>query len=406
MFRRFGIALAAVVGMTLTLAACEQQEQPQSDEGEAQVVVRGLSAYSIDRMVVTARPANITQTLEYNFDAGTFSGRMVLPAGEQTLTAEGYSSSYVPPSDGGTTDGGSYDGGFVDAGTSDGGAIDAGSPSDGGFSDAGSYFDGGSTSGGTLVATGSTTVTITAGASTAVTLRIYDLTPKPPQGDIGPLIRSLQASRSTTTVGSAIQLTVDAVDLDGDALSYTWTSSCAASTFGSPYSATTSWSSSASGVCRLAVTVSSRGQSVTESVEVSVFSAPVDGGPGEGSIQVNGEYIARPYIGYVNFRGGSAYAYVYRDPYSNATLPTLQAGTTYYLDVNIDYGTRFGTFANTVETDCGGTVSLAYDSCSTGGYCTASYTWTTPASGTVCKVTMKASNGTLADSFSVGGVVR
>jgi hypothetical protein len=419
MLKRFEIALAAVVGMALTLAACGPQEvQPQSDEGEAQVVVRGLSQYYIDRMVVTAQPANVTHVLVYNSDAGTFSGRMVLPAGEQTLKAEGYSSSYVPDggsADSGTPDGGYVDGGYVDAGTSDGGYVDGGyyvdaGTSDGGYVDGGyvdgGYVDAGTSDGGTLVATGSATVTITAGSSTAVTLRIYDITPPPSQGDIGPLIRSVTASTTETTVGNSIQLAVDAVDLDGDALSYAWTSTCMSSSFSSPFSATTAWSSTTSGACRLSVTVSSRSQSVTESVEVMVFSAPVDGGPGEGSLQVDGEYIARPYISSLYFYGPgvpgtSLYRYYY-----NATLPTVQAGTTYSLDMNLDYGTRFGTFAHTVESDCGGTSVKSWDGCSMGNNCSARYTWTAPSTAAACKLTLRATNGPLSDSFSVGVVVR
>lgn len=413
MLKRFEVSLAAVVGMALTLVACQPPEQqPQSTEGEAQVVVRELSQYSIDRMVVTAQPANVTQTLDYNADAGTYSGRMVLPAGEQTLTAEGYSSSYVP--DGGSTDGGSTDAGYTDAGYTDGGDTDAGyvdaGYSDGGYADVGSVdagSDGGGSTRSTLVASGSATVTITAGGSTAVTLRIYDLTPPPAQGDIGPLIRSLKASSSTTTVGASTLFEVDAVDLDGDALSYSWTSTCMAGTFSSPFSAVTSWTSSTTGVCKVSVTVSSRKKSVTEFVEVTVFSAPVDGGPGEGSVQVIGEYIARPRISRLYFYGsGVPSTTLYRSS-GNATLPNVQAGMTYSLEMYVDYGTRSGVFANDVESDCGGSWTKSWDNCSGSSmYCTASYSWTTPATPTACKLTLRASNGPLTDSYSVGVVVR
>jgi hypothetical protein len=421
----FNRALGVVVGLTLALVACQPpEEQPVSTEGEAEVVVRGLSAYQLDRMVVTAMPAHVSQTLVYNSDAGTFTGRMVLPAGEQTLTAEGYSSSYYPPTDGGSSDGGydsdaGYpDGGYdSDAGYSDGGYdSDAGSPSDAGYSyDSGySYdagmppppLDGGSTGGGTLVATGSASVTIVAGATTAVTLRVYDITPPPPQGDIGPIIRSVTSSSSEVTVGNPVMLSVDAVDLDGDTLFYSWSSSCPSSFFSSPFSSSTNWSSSRPGACRISVTVSSRSLSATEVVDVAVFSAPVDGGPGEGSVQVNGEYIARPVVNGFSLWGGGSSMSVYRYS-SNATLPNLRPGVTYSIDVQLDYGTRLGTFDKSLEFDCGGTlVKSSYDGCTSGGYCSANYSWTAPSFPTVCKMTGRAANSGLTDSFSVGFSVR
>jgi hypothetical protein len=407
MWKRFNRALGVVVGLTLAVVACQppEEQQPEASEGEAQVVVRGLSAYNIDRMVVTAQPANVSMTLDYNSDAGVFTGRLLLPAGEQTLTAEGYSSTYGMDgggswdagSGGGWTDGGSsMDGGLSDAGTRDAGP----GPGPGPSVDAGPT-DGGPTSGGTLVARGSATVTIVAGSSTSVTLRIYDLTPSPSQGDIGPLIRSVTASRTEVTVGNPVLLSVDAVDLDGDALSYAWSSSCATGTFSSPWTASTSWTNSSPGVCRLSVTVSSRALSTTESVEVTTFSAPVDGGPGEGSVLVNGEYVARPTITSIYFSGTS----VYRSS-SNATLPNAQAGSTYMVEMWLDFGTRFGTFTNSLESDCGGTWTKSWDTCSSGSYCNAAYYWTAPASGSVCKLTARATNGSLTDSFSVGVAVR
>ncbi|QRN93288.1 hypothetical protein JRI60_29310 [Archangium violaceum] len=411
MLKRFESAVGVLV-MALALAACQppEGEQLQSNEGEAQMVVRGLSSYNITRVVVTARPANVSKTLDYNPDTGAFSGRLLLPAGEQTLTAEGYSSYGV---DGGSQDGGYPDGGSVDAGSSDGGYMDAGSSTeDGGWTDAGrpvdgGSFDGGPTTGDVLVAAGSATVTVVANSTTAVTLRIHDITPPPPQGDIGPLIYSMTSSRSDLTVGASTQLEVNAVDLDGDPLFYTWTSNCPSGTFTSPYAATTSWSSSAPGVCKLSVTVSSRAQSVTESVDVTVFSAPVDGGPGEGSVQVNGEYIARPNIYglYVTGPGVPGVGVSRSSP--NATLPNMQAGAMYFVEMQLDFGTRFGAFEKSLESDCGGSWMLSWDSCATNGYyCSVSYYWTAPASGAVCKLTARAANSGLGDSFSVGVVVK
>ncbi|WP_309893040.1 hypothetical protein [Archangium sp.] len=420
----FNRALGVVVGLTLALVACQPpDEQPVSTEGEAEVVVRGLSAYQIDRMVITAQPGNVIQPLVYNSSAGTFSGRLVLPAGEYALNVEAFSSYYYPPvQDGGpSSDGGYYDAGYpydsgysYDSGSSDGGYPDPYPdpyPMDSGYSyDAGMPpppppMDGGSTGGGTLVATGSATVKVVAGTTTAVTLRVYDITPPPPQGDIAPIIRSVTASTAETTVGSPVMLSVDAVDLDGDTLFYSWSSSCPSSFFSSPFSASTRWINSSPGACRISVTVSSRSLSVTEAVDVAVFSAPVDGGPGEGSVQVSGEYIPRPTINSFDIRGGGTSVNVYRyNP--NMPIPSLRTGVTYTINVQLDYGTRSGLFDNALEFDCGGTVTKSYDNCTTGGYCSASYSWVAPTSLAACKMTGRAANSGLTDSFSIGFAVR
>jgi hypothetical protein len=159
-------------------------------------------------------------------------------------------------------------------------------------------------------------------------------------------------------------------------------------------------------VCRIAVTVSSRSLSTSEAVDVAVFSAPVDGGPGEGSAVVNGEYIARPIIGGFDIWGAGSSMYVYRSS-PNAMLSNFQPGATYSITLRVDYGTRSGTFTNALEFDCGGTLtSPSYDACTSGGFCSVNYSWVAPSIPTVCKLTGRAANSGLTDSFSVGFSVR
>ena len=409
MSKRFTLVIGAMVGLSALLAACAPgggtEENPPEQpglEGEAQVSVKGLSAHEIQSMVVTAHPANISKVLAYSADAGTFTGTLVLPAGTQTLTANGYA--YVYPGDGGTVDGGPA----MDAGSS----TDGGSPADGGGTtdggrpaDGGSTTDAGSSTGLTLVATGTATVTIVANTTAAVSMRIYDLTPPRPQPDIVPIIRSVTASSINPRVNQAISLSVVAVDLDNDPLSYSWTSDCPSGSFSNPNAATTSWASSAPAACTLHVTVSSRGQTVSESVTVVVFADGSDAGTG--GAQVNGEYIPRPDIYSLAVYGNSGelpYDPVYRyEPTAN--LPTVRPGQQYTLEFSTNFGTSLGARNMDLTVSCG-TVVRHQGSCSGATNCYSAYTWTTPDAGTACRVTATATNETLTDSFSAGILVK
>jgi hypothetical protein len=355
-------ALAAAFAV---LVACTSEEGPQQlgpQEGAAQVSVNGLSASGIQSMVVTAQPANVSKSLAYNADGGTFTGRLVLPVGDQTLTANGYGSD-------------------PDAG---------------------------------VVATGTATVRIEANVTSAVTMRIYDQTPPPPQPDIAPYILSVTASKADLFVNEAITVAVNAVDVDGDPLSYAWTSDCASGVFADPSAATTTWRSSTAGSCTLSVRVTGRTPelSVSESVNVAVYSQPPDGGPGEGSAQVNGEYVARPTVHslYMTCNSGScSSAFVYRS-YGTANFQPVQAGRQYYVDVNVDFATQYGTFNASMAIECDGvaqTLQPGPDTCAgQGGYCYRAYLWTAPSTRQACKITGSAANGSLTDSFSAGVFVQ
>lgn len=356
MLKQWKLVVGTLVTGLSMLVACTSENGVAlgTQEGAADVAVRGLSASSIESMVVTAQPANVSKTLTYNADGGTFGGRLLLPAGDQELTATGY-----------------------------------------GYSDAG------------VVASGSAAVTIVPNTTTAVTMRIYDQTPQEPQPDIAPYIRSVTASKSELFVNESITVAVNAVDVDGDALSYAWTSDCASGTFTHPAAASTTWTSSASASCTLSVRVSSGQSNVSESVTVAVFSAPPDGGPGEGSAQVDGEYVARPYVSYLSMGGSYLYRYY---SYSAANFSNATPNTEYSLRANVDFGTRYGTFNAAISVVCDGvaqTVTKTFPgNCEGGGSCYLSYSWRTPASGAVCKVTGSAENGALTDSFSAGVFVR
>ncbi|HYO57655.1 hypothetical protein [Archangium sp.] len=353
MAKMHGVMMGTLVGLGLALAGCGQGSGAEpSGNGLTSVAVRGLSASQIYSLVITAQPANVSKTLGYDSATGLFGGKLVLPAGTHTLTAEGYGSD----------------------------------PSAG------------------VVASGTGTVTVEPNTTTTVTLRIHDQTPMQGQQDIAPIIRSVSASKADLVVNEPITVAVDAVDLDGDAMSYVWTSDCASGSFGDPTAATTTWSSTAPASCTLKVAVSSRSQNLNESVVVLVYSAP--GGGGEGGAQVNGEYVARPQVSRLNMSGPGVYQTLYRgDMWSTANFRPVAAGQQYSLEMSVNFDTYFGTFETGLDASCG-TLEKQYDSCGTGGYCYVNYLWTAPAAGSVCKLTATAANGSLTDSFSAGVFVR
>lgn len=375
MLKRFTFVTAALAGLAALVTACSGGNSggdPQpGTEGEAQVSVKGLSAWQIQSMTVTAQPANVTRPLTYSQDAGTFNGTLVLPTGSQTLTANGYA--YV--------------------------GSDAGTP-DGGFEmDAGAQTL-------TLVASGTASVEIVANTTSAVNMRIYDQTQPRPNPDLAPLILSLTASSVNATVNQPITLTVDALDLDGDPLTYAWSSTCPG-TFSQPNAPSTTWAGSEPGGCTLTVAVTSRNATATDSVAVVVFNGTPDGGS-SGGAQVVGEYIPRPEVQSMSVFGNNLpFSSVYRNS-ATANFPSVRPNTQYIVEISINFGTRLGDKSTDLQTTCGGTVTRGYDSCANnfGDGCYTQFNWTTPAQTSTCVLTGRAANDGLQDSFTAGIVVR
>ncbi|GEN10325.1 hypothetical protein SAMN05443572_11072 [Myxococcus fulvus] len=333
------------------------EAQPEGPSGEMRLSVQGLAHGELDSLVVTAQPANVSQTLTYSATSDTFEGTLVLPAGAQTLTAEG----------------------FVEDGT--------GTP--------------------VLVASGTVTVTVVAGSTVGVFLDIRDVTPAAPQPDIAPFIRSSISGAVVIRPYTLTELGVDVIDLDGDPITYQWTSDCPTSVFTRPNASYTEWYNTVTGACRLEVRATARGQTVSRAINVTVYSLT----PTTGDVDVEGTYTPRPLITAIHAQGQGLPLQTFLRESAVTRFPTVGPNRTFQVDIFVDYGTSHGTRTATLELVSGvpcGTLVRGADTCATSPAptsCSVRYAWTTPMPTALCKLTARATNGTLADAFTVGTMV-
>ena len=348
------IFLSALV---LSLAACGDSEVrvsdglgPSSDTSKSgtYVQIQGLSAANVDRLVITVSPESTTTSLAYDKNRGTFAGYLVLAAGDHVLNASAYQSR-------------------GDAGP------------------------------GTVVGTGSAPVTVPAGGSAAVSMTIYDTTTATTvNGDIAPIISRFTASKVAVKINESLTVNAQAIDFDGDVISYAWSDDCGG-TFANPAAASTTWKKASSGACLLTIKVTAKGLSQSSAVSVAVASL------GDGTATVSGMFIGRPTITSLSVYGqhgnGDNFSeHFYRDAnWRGLNVWDVKGGTSVSLSMNVD---NLYNLTASVSDNCGGTGT------STGNVYA---NWLPPvADGGViaCKVTASVSNGTFSDQFSIGIEVR
>ncbi|MFY1826052.1 hypothetical protein ACN47A_09075 [Myxococcus fulvus] len=345
--------VVSILAVQWLACAGEGARPPEGPSGEMQLSVKGLDHGELDSLVVTAQPANVSQTLAYSATSDTFEGTLVLPAGAQTLTAEG----------------------FVED--------DTGTP--------------------VLVASGTVTVTVVANATVGVFLDIRDVTPSAPQPDIAPFIRSAFHGAVTLPTNTTTEMAVSVIDLDGDPITYQWTSDCPASVFTRPNESYTQWYSPVPGRCRLEVRATARGQTVSIGLSVTVYALP----PVTGDVDVEGTYTPRPLITAIHVQGQGLSPQRFLREDAVTRFPFVGPNRTFQVEFFVDYGTSHGTRTATLETTCG-TVVPDTASCTASpapASCSVRYTWTTPTGSPTCLLTARATNGTLTDAFSVGTMV-
>lgn len=206
----------------------------QSNYGRVAVQASALTRLGgITSVVVTS--GNVTAGLTFDSSSQHFTGSLALPVGDQTLTVQMFAQDQ-------------------------------------------------------LVGSGSANVTIVAGKTAAVSVRVLDATGSQAQLDAGPYIISLSTPSTSTVLGQPLTLTAKAVDANGDAIAYAWTSTCGGSF--SAQAATTAWTPDMLGSCKLTLTTTSKSLQDSESVNVFVFSAAST----TGAATIDAEYVAGPEV--------------------------------------------------------------------------------------------------------------
>jgi hypothetical protein len=273
---------------------------------------------------VTVDAAGQTQDLAFNPTTGTFDAALFLPSGTQTVTARAFQDDTL---------------------------VGASSP---------------------------TEIAVQAGVVTRVQLRIIDVTVDVP--NFGPIFDSLTFP-TTAQVGAPATFALSVVAPVGEPVSYSWSSSCASSTFTAPDAASTSWTSTAEGSCRIDVVAISHGIAVSKNFFVVVFPA----GSLNGAVNVSGLFVSAPaldlrldavrcevFTGSFNSSCVDAIASPSTSPFSLSTFG-WGLSTPGTLELSDNCGGRFGAIARTSDFMQG--------------------TWLPPAAGGLCIITGRAING-------------
>ncbi len=297
--------LFAACGVEATLPAVGD-DAVDARRGTVRVTLESAPTTQSDITLVRLHvaPDDITETLTYDAVSGAFSGSLLLAPGEKELTATAFADTEP-------------------------------------------------------VGEGQAAVTVVTNQTASVFIRILDTTGAQPENDIAPIIRSVSVSNANPAVGETVTLSVDAVDLNGDALTYAWADDCQVSTFGTPAEATTTWVSDAVDSCMIMVTAYSTAYSAAKAFNMVIF----DAGAGEGSLSVSGEFASTPYIDsfhidYVNDVTAGTYPGCELDLYAAAgegfVCPTLTHDMPLSGYFYSYFGTSTGARELALSDDCGG----------------------------------------------------
>ncbi len=427
-------SLAAQTAALLALAAVascggEQEMVDQALEGRVTVRISGLTDPSVvTSILVEAQPAGTSTALIYE-PTGSFSGNIVLPPGEQELTARAYrgadlvglgsatvtivtgQTAYViikildttgpglPPLDASpvilavvVSNVAPHVGDEVTLSVE---AVDANDdPITYAWSDncASSTFGAptAATTTWSSTRTGACTVTITVTANSKADSETVVITAQ----DAAPVIAALVASNPTPVVDEVITLSVTASDPDNDALAYSWQDDCASSTFGGPTAATTTWSNSSTGACIVTVTVTANGLTASRSLSIPTQAA------GTGIASVTGYYVRNPNISGLRLDALGFSCSIQHADGDALCSQSVRRRQVVEATVSYSLGADSGSYTPSLTDSCGSTVELVSSS-RTG----ALFRWTAPANRTVCLLTASVSHEGMTDSFSSAVVV-
>ncbi len=233
-----------------------------------------------------------------------------------------------------------------------------------------------------LVGTGSATTTVAKTPPTNVVIKVLDVSGPIGGPDHGPVITAL-STPSPLQAGDSGVVTVNAIDPDGNPLSYAWSSTCG--TFANPAASSTSFTAGAvTGPCTVTITVTANGKTDTQSATIQILTAT-------GTLGITVNYVPQPVISSFSF-STTPVTTVSRtgDGTTHATFHWVQP---YTVTVTYDsYPT--GTF--TLTDSCGNTVTNVVF-----GASSSTATWTPATNSTLCNLTATLTR----DTFSDGGLL-
>jgi hypothetical protein len=269
---------------------------------------------------------------------------------------------------------------------------------------------------GLLVAEGTASVLVGAGQVAVAAVTMLDVTGPPPPPGHGPIIRAITSTAAVLRPGQEATLVADAIDPDGDPITYQWAASCTDGRFGTPAAATTTfWSSSETG-CRVTATATSGAFSTSRAIDLVI-----QGTGRAGQIGVDATLLAQPYVDYIlvgSIRPPEPYAeyLIGRTQLSvctycfltqDASLPRIYSPTQAQT-----FWVRYGEFAfdpNTrpdlrvwMDDDCGGSTSWS-GTVINGNE--AVFTWTAPPTPGLCMITAGVELAGMRDEFRLAALV-
>jgi hypothetical protein len=300
--------------------------------GRAGIQISGLTtANNITSVVVTSGMA--TASLAFDPAKNKFSGSLALPTGQQTLAVKAFS-------------------------------------------------------GDQQVGAGSGTVLITENQTAAVTVRVFDTTGSQAQIDASPYILSLTAASSSPIINQPLALTAVAQDSDGDSIAYMWSASCDGSF--SAQAASTTFTPTVTGACKITVTTSDKQLSDSASLDLFVFTPSNS----KGAAAVDIDYVQNPQIDYLNLQS-------YSPTYLSCGVGTYQLDSrcpTPFPYAQVMYVTASYSIYD------GETLSFT-DNC--GGSFQSNVYWYPPSTGGLCKITAKLTNSDgLSSTFSLTAYIK
>jgi hypothetical protein len=356
---RSAILLAAFAVLQLACGGLTPARQEGRISVRSEALVEGAT---IDRVAVELQPSGISNELSSD-GSGAWTGTLVAPAGALTLTVRAYA-------------------------------------------------------GGALVAEGSADVVVVAGQTAAAVVALREVAGLPP-ADHGPFIRALTSTATTLLPGQHATLAVDAIDPDGDPLTYQWSRSCPTGVFESPAAAQTDFWSAAETGCTVTVAVSSGAFTATKSIALVV-----QGTGSSGQVEVSASFVPFPYVDYAYLYGitpaapfttysfmisrtltsACTYCFVTAD----ATIPEpLFPGQVQQFSVvfaNLPPGdpNGHGDLEVWMDDDCGG--SATWSGTIINGN-EAVFTWTAPPTAALCMVSAHVRHDGMHDALAMAAVV-